>query len=48
MLPIDRVTGKTMTLDRASLGSNQGQFIAALHVSQKPRHPVHQLEESHG
>jgi hypothetical protein len=35
MLPIDPATGKTMTLDKASLGfKNQGQFIAALHVSQ--------------
>jgi hypothetical protein len=35
MLPIDPVTGMTMTLDQASLGfKNQGQFIAALHVSQ--------------
>src|SRR5262249_14877902 len=31
MLPIDPATGKTMTLDKASLGfKNQGQFIAAL------------------
>ena len=29
------MTGTTMTLDKASLGfKNQGQFIAALHVSQ--------------
>ena len=35
MLPIDPVTNKTMTLDKASMGfRNQGQFIAALHVSQ--------------
>ena len=35
MLPIDPVTGLRMTLDKASLGfKNQGQFIAALHVSQ--------------
>jgi hypothetical protein len=35
MLPIDPVTGVKMTLDAASMGfKNQGQFIAALHVSQ--------------
>jgi hypothetical protein len=35
MLPIDPLTGMTMTLDKASMGfKNQGQFIAALHVSQ--------------
>ena len=35
MLPIDPLTGMTMTLDKASLGfKNQGQFIAALHVSE--------------
>src|SRR5205807_10549721 len=35
MLPIDPTTGKTMTLNNASMGfKNQGQFIAALHVSQ--------------
>jgi hypothetical protein len=35
LLPIDPLTGKTMTLDKASLGfKNQGQFIAALHVSE--------------
>jgi hypothetical protein len=35
MLPIDPATGKTMTLNQASMGfKNQGQFIAALHVSQ--------------
>jgi hypothetical protein len=35
MLPIDPTTGKTMTLNQASMGfKNQGQFIAALHVSQ--------------
>jgi hypothetical protein len=35
MLPIDPKTGKTITLDAASMGfKNQGQFIAALHVSQ--------------
>ena len=35
MLPIDPATNKTMTLDKASMGfKNQGQFIAALHVSQ--------------
>jgi hypothetical protein len=34
MLPIDPHTGKTMTLNTASMGfKNQGQFIAALHVS---------------
>jgi len=34
MLPIDPKTGKTMTLNTASVGfKNQGQFIAALHVS---------------
>jgi len=35
MLPIDPATGKTMTLNAASMGfKNQGNFIAALHVSQ--------------
>ncbi len=35
LLPIDPMTGQTMTLDKASLGfKNQGQFIAALHVSE--------------
>lgn len=35
MLPMDPATGRTMTLNKASRGfKNQGQFIAALHVSQ--------------
>jgi hypothetical protein len=35
MLPIDPKTGMTMTLNDASAGfKNQGQFVAALHVSQ--------------
>jgi hypothetical protein len=35
MLPIDPATGTTMTLNAASMGfKNQGNFIAALHVSQ--------------
>jgi len=35
MLPIDPKTGTTMTLNDASAGfKNQGQFVAALHVSQ--------------
>jgi hypothetical protein len=45
MLPIDPVTGKTMTLDKASLGfKNQGQFIAALHVSQNLGIPFTELK----
>jgi hypothetical protein len=35
MLPIDPATGQRMTMNKAALGfKNQGQFIAALHVSQ--------------
>jgi hypothetical protein len=35
MLPIDPLTGVKMTLNTASMGfKNQGQFIAALHVSE--------------
>jgi hypothetical protein len=45
MLPIDPLTGRTMTLDRASLGfKNQGQFIAALHVSQNLGIPFTELK----
>ena len=45
MLPIDPVTGRTMTLDTASLGfKNQGQFIAALHVSQNLGIPFAELK----
>lgn len=45
MLPIDPVTGKTMTLNQASLGfKNQGQFIAALHVSQNLGIPFTELK----
>jgi hypothetical protein len=45
MLPIDPLTGRTMTLDRASLGfKNQGQFIAALHVSQNLGIPFAELK----
>lgn len=45
LLPIDPLTGKTMTLDRASLGfKNQGQFIAALHVSQNLGIPFTELK----
>jgi hypothetical protein len=45
MLPIDPMTGKTMTLDRASLGfKNQGQFIAALHVSENLGIPFTELK----
>jgi hypothetical protein len=45
MLPIDPVTGTRMTLDNASLGfKNQGQFIAALHVSQNLGIPFTELK----
>lgn len=45
MLPIDPLTGRTMTLDMASLGfKNQGQFIAALHVSQNLGIPFIELK----
>ena len=45
MLPIDPLTGKTMTLDKASLGfKNQGQFIAALHVSENLGIPFTELK----
>ena len=45
MLPIDPTTGKAMTLDKASLGfKNQGQFIAALHVSQNIGIPFTELK----
>ena len=45
MLPLDPVTGKTMTLDKASLGfKNQGQFIAALHVSENLGIPFTELK----
>jgi hypothetical protein len=45
LLPIDSLTGKTMTLDTASLGfKNQGQFIAALHVSQNLGIPFTELK----
>lgn len=47
MLPIDPTTGQTMTLDRASLGfKNQGQFIAALHVSQNLGIPFTELKSN--
>jgi hypothetical protein len=47
MLPIDPMTGKTMTLDKASLGfKNQGQFIAALHVSENLGIPFTQLKSN--
>jgi hypothetical protein len=47
MLPIDPMTGKTMTLDKASLGfKNQGQFIAALHVSQNLGIPFTELKSN--
>jgi hypothetical protein len=47
MLPIDPTTGKTMTLDKASLGfKNQGQFIAALHVSQNLGIPFTELKSN--
>ena len=47
MLPIDPATGKTMTLDKASLGfKNQGQFIAALHVSENLGIPFTQLKSN--
>ena len=45
MLPVDPLTGRTMTLDKASLGfKNQGQFIAALHVSQNLGIPFTELK----
>ena len=45
MLPIDPRTGRTMTLDKASRGfKNQGQFIAALHVSQNLGIPFTELK----
>jgi hypothetical protein len=45
LLPIDPLTGTTMTLNRASLGfKNQGQFIAALHVSQNLGIPFSELK----
>lgn len=45
LLPIDPLTGKTMTLDKASLGfKNQGQFIAALHVSENLGIPFAELK----
>jgi len=45
LLPIDPLTGRTMTLDRASIGfKNQGQFIAALHVSQNLGIPFTELK----
>jgi len=45
MLPIDPLTGRTMTLNAASLGfKNQGQFIAALHVSQNLGIPFTELK----
>jgi hypothetical protein len=45
LLPIDPMTGKTMTLDKASLGfKNQGQFIAALHVSNNLGIPFTELK----
>src|SRR5262249_15992488 len=45
MLPVDPMTGATMTLDRASLGfKNQGQFIAALHASQNLGIPFVELK----
>jgi hypothetical protein len=45
MLPIDPLTGRTMTLNKASLGfKNQGQFVAALHVSQNLGIPFTELK----
>jgi hypothetical protein len=45
MLPLDPVTGRTMTLNKASWGfKNQGQFIAALHVSQNLGVPFSELK----
>jgi hypothetical protein len=45
MLPIDPMTGRTMTLNKASLGfKNQGQFIAAVHVSQNLGIPFTELK----
>ena len=45
MLPIDPVTGRTMTLNKASSGfKNQGQFIAALHVSRNLGVPFSELK----
>jgi len=45
MLPIDPHTGRTMTLDTASFGfKNQGQFIAALHVSENLGIPFTELK----
>src|SRR5262245_9679377 len=45
MLPTDPATGTTMTLDKASLGfKNQGQFIAALHVSENLGIPFSELK----
>lgn len=47
MLPIDPLTGRTMTLNTASLGfKNQGQFVAALHVSQNLGIPFTELPRS--
>jgi len=47
LLPIDPLTGKTMTLDKASLGfKNQGQFIAALHVSENLGIPFTELKSN--
>jgi len=45
MLPRDPATGRTMTLNKASWGfKNQGQFIAALHVSQNLGVPFSELK----
>ena len=45
MLPRDPATGRTMTLNKASWGfKNQGQFIAALHVSQNLGVPFSDLK----
>ena len=45
MLPRDPATGHTMTLNKASWGfKNQGQFIAALHVSQNLGVPFSELK----
>jgi hypothetical protein len=45
LLPIDPLTGRTMTLDKASWGfKNQGQFIAALHVSENLGIPFTELK----
>ena len=45
LLPIDPLTGTTMTLNKASFGfKNQGQFIAALHVSQNLGIPFTELK----